>query len=461
MPCDACNTPTTPAIAAPRSAVLTNPVTAPAQSCYTPPENPCSPPVSRLRNLGKYVPGWVQKLTPAAMGRLVIAVGDALHWFRPNNPGPLYFDGENVTVGGQPTLTAKATEDSLVEFGHLTLAKKVSRAQILPDGSPATLEFFEHGVQAVREIGVGEMMGLTTDPASGSVRMDVIQPEARDLIKKGLPAGFRRFGFVETQVEGVCGLQQVKKFYDYQGAVFDSSEILLDRDRGLPAVLLPTKTANGYTYAIGSEKYIESEGITQEQFDEGGLRIPVVTPIYGDSECPEKVTGFTTKYISFPEYLVLGKASRASRAWLDAEIKLLDVLIEGGTVSRSSAPTEVEIDIASYGIPEAAKSLTIRMLAWVRGQAGGNYGAVVMNAGKFGDEWLAGLTASNGTSVSNETPYYSHLFGIENPHPITVEIPRSEDGKFYFRHDYYYDNNSGTGPNFELKAQVGILGYSL
>lgn len=396
------------------------------------------------------------------MGRLLIAVGDALHWFRPNNPGPLYFDGENVTVGGQPTLTAKATDASLVEYGHLTLAKKVSKPEILPNGTAANIEYFEHGVQSVREIGFGEMLGLTSDPANGSVRVDVIQPESRDFIKKGLPAGFRRFGYVESPVQSTCGQQLVKQFIDYQGAVFDGSEILLDRERGLPAILVPVKTSTGYTYTIGSEKYIESEGVTQEEFDEGGVRIPVVTPIYGDSECPDKVTGFTTKYITFPEYLVLGRESgEASRTWLESEIKLLDVFVDGGTVSRSSAPTEVEIDIETYGIPENAKSLTIRMLAWVRGQAGGNYGAVVMNAGKFGDEWLAGLSASNGTSASNSTPYYSHLFGIENPHPVTVEIPRSEDGSFYFRHDYYYDNNSGTGPNFELKAQVSILGYSL
>lgn len=306
MPCDACNTPTTPAIAAESRAYLTDPVSAPAQSCYTPPENPCSPPVSRLRNLGKYVPGWVQKLTPAAMGRLVIAVGDALHYFRPNNAGPLYFDGENVTVGAQSKLTAKATDASLVEYGHLTLAQKVSKPEVLPNGTAANLEYFEHGVQAVREIGFGEMLGLTADPANGSVRLDVIAPEEIDLIKKGRPSGFRRFGFTETQVEGGCGLQRVKKFYDYQGAVFGSDEILTDRNNGLPAVLVATKknACGDWDFALATQEFNEVTGISGDEAEETNFRLPVIEPVYGDSACEGAITGFKTRHIEFPSILL-------------------------------------------------------------------------------------------------------------------------------------------------------------
>lgn len=344
------------------------------------------------------------------MGRLLIAVGDALHWFRPNNPGPLYFDGENVTVGEQPTLTAKATDASLVEYGHLTLAKKVSKPEILPNGAAANIEYFEHGVQSVREIGFGEMLGLTSDPANGSVRVDVIQPESRDLIKKGLPQGLRRLGYVESPVQSTCGQQLVKGFIDYQGAVFDESEILVDRETGLNPVLVVVKRPHGYTYAIGTEKFVDSEGIPYDQALEEDAKIVVLTPIYGDDECPTKVTGYRRIHVPMPKAL-------ASDGRKGEWVAITPLSVATFTGSSPSDPEELtHITCAEEtDVPEGAYAVTLMVKSFADVSTGFS---------------LAEARAYPGTDPSHIISESISYSGAKGKLAVNGMVPLDSEGRF-------------------------------
>lgn len=343
------------------------------------------------------------------MGRLLVAVGDALHWFRPNNPGPLHFDGENVTVGWQPTLTAKANDASLVEYGHLTLAKKVSKPEILPNGTAANIEYFEHGVQSVREIGFGEMLGLTSDPANGSVRVDVIQPESRDLIKKGLPAGFRRFGYVESPVQSTCGQQLVKKFIDYRGAVFGNDELLIERDTTLPAIFIPSKRPDGgYDYALGTKKLsVEPRVITEEEFEDGEYLIPVILPVYGDPDCPTKVTGLNETYLAFPEILVDGYEAPKGQDITPILLAELE-----GTGSETYDETLNVADLANF--PEGARIAKICLKASCGSAASGNPAATATV-----------YTAKTGTA---DRLYSTATCGAGQRDVSVFEVELNEDG---------------------------------
>jgi hypothetical protein len=308
MPCNTCDTPASSGgnLPAKSSAYLTDPVTAPADSCGAAPADPCAIPVSRRRYLQDYIPGWLSKLTGAAKGKMLIGVGDVLHFFKGDNPGPLYFDGQDVTVAEQPTLTAAATAESVHERGFLTLARKVKRPKVMPNGTVVEKEYYEHGVQALREIGFGEMIGLTADGASGQVRIDVIAPEKRDIIKKGLPDGMRRFGWVPEMVDNGCGLAEVKKFIDYNGAVYADSEVIEDVTESFPPALVLKRDIDGnYSYALGTQAFVETEGITAEMADVEGAdyRVPVLLPVYGDAACPGKITGYKHFHIEFPPLL--------------------------------------------------------------------------------------------------------------------------------------------------------------
>jgi hypothetical protein len=254
-----------------------------------------------------FIPGWIPKLRPIRLGKLLVSAGDVLGHFWSPNKGPLYFDGENITVDSEATLTSAVKPESVHEHGHLVLAKKVSQVKILPNGDPASLEMFEFGVQAVREIEAGQLLGLTKDNLSGAVRIDAISPKDQNLIIGGFPKGLRRLGFVETLVDGGCGKVPAKQFIDYQGAVFNEDEILLDKETGLPSILIPIKQASGeMTYTLGSKKIGVEQPVTQEQFEDLDLRIPVVEPIYGDAACPTKLTGLREFFIEFPQLLVDG-----------------------------------------------------------------------------------------------------------------------------------------------------------
>lgn len=362
-----CNTPTSSGGNLPASsgAFLTNPVTAPSESCYTPPENLCAPRISRLRQIVDFLPGWLQKLTPASMGKLLIGVGSTLHYFWSPNKGPLYFDGENITIGAEGTLTAAAKAESVHEYGHLALAKKVSKPQILPNGQAANVDFYEFGVQAVGEIGVGHMLGLTKDNLSGSVRVDVIAPEDLNLIAKGLPDGFRRFGVAETMIDGGCGTVAASKFYNYRGAVYGEDEILKERESGLPAVLVPVKKASGsMTYVLGTDTFTESEGVTETEFEDLELRIPVVEPIYGDSGCPGLLTGVRRFHIPFPRFMTNG-ASLSNEILLEDPLEVFSATKSTGTVQILD-----EVILPHEDVPESADYLIYSIYARAIATAG-------------------------------------------------------------------------------------------
>lgn len=351
MSCD-CNTPTSSGgnTASTDRAYLTNPVTAPAESCYTPPENPCAVPVSRRRYLVDFIPGWLQKLTGAAKGKMLIGVGDTLHFFKGDNPGPLYFDGQDVSVGEQSTLTTKANEGSVIERGFLTLAKKVRRGKVLPNGSVADVDYFEHGVQAVREVSSGELVGLTTDPASGAVRQDVIQPTERNLITKGLPDGFRRLGYVNTLIDGACGKVPAKEFLGYQGAVFAESELNINKAGGSPAVLNPV-TISGLTYYIlGTPKdgilsggFSASEIDNEEGLEEAYKLYSQVSVSWTDEDGDRR--------ISYKD---------ASGNWYHPVDKGFDVAEVVYAIEETGDPVAAvdhseEIELTSFGVPADAR----------------------------------------------------------------------------------------------------------
>ena len=304
MSCNTCNTTATGSgeLPAPSRAYLTNPVSAAAEPCGTPPETPCAVPVSRLRRLVDFMPGWLQKLTGATKGKLLIGVGDVLHFFQGQNKGFLYFDGQDVSVGDSPTIPTLANSEAVIERGFLTLAKKVQRPKVLPNGSIAMVDYFEHGVQELREIGFGEMLGLTVDPASGFVRADVIEPEVWDLTKKGVPDGLKRLAYVETLAEGPCGQVSSKRFMAVSGAVFAPGEIQAEVDSALPVGLVPIgkKSCGEWTYGLATVKPELADGIDGGQVGSGDYFIPVLKPIYGDSACEGKVTGFETVYVKTP-----------------------------------------------------------------------------------------------------------------------------------------------------------------
>ncbi len=257
MACNTCNTPASSGgnLPAPKKAYLTDPATSPAERCGSAPVDPCSPQTSKRRYLSDYIPGWLQRLTPAPMGRLLIGVGSVLHYFKGRNAGPLFFDGENVTVGAQPTLTAAANPESVHERGHLTLAKKVRRPQVMPDGTVADLDFYEFGVQALGEIERGHLAGLTIDRTSGQARIDAVRPVEVDMVKRGMPCKFRRLGYATEEIDGGCGKVDVERFYSYRGAVYGDDEIAKDQIGGIPAVLIPVQSECGDVhYRIATPK---------------------------------------------------------------------------------------------------------------------------------------------------------------------------------------------------------------
>lgn len=380
MSCD-CNTPTSGGqLPANPSAYLTNPVTAPVESCYTPPENPCAVPVSRRRYLVDYIPGWLQKLTGAAKGKMLIGVGDTLHFFKGDNPGPLYFDGHDVSVGEQSTLTTKANEGAIIERGFLTLAKKVRRGKVLPNGSVADVDYFEHGVQAVREVSSGELLGLTTDPASGAVRQDVIQPTERNLITKGFPEGMRRLGFIDTLIDGACGKVPAKEFLSYRGGVYGDDEILADHEKGgLPAILIPRNEGSQKTHVLGTQKYVPVEGVTVESLEAGEYRIPVIKPVYGDAGCPDKITAYITEYIPFPTILTSDYDAGNVGRWVPCVPTLL------GSWTDDSAGV---IDVSSIiDVPAGAYAASVECFVKISGSGLERIAALtVFDVGRFDGE---------------------------------------------------------------------------
>lgn len=381
MACD-CNTPTSSGgnTAPTERAYLTNPVTAPAESCYTPPENPCAVPVSRRRYLVDFIPGWLHRLTGAAKGKMLVAVGDTLHFFKGDQPGPLYFDGHDVSVGEQSTLTTKADDAAIVEKGFLTLAKKVRRGKVLPNGSVVDVDYFEHGVQSVREISSGEMVGLTSDPASGSVRLDVIEPTQRDLVKKGIPANMRRLGFVETLIDGACGKIPAKEFLSYRGGVYGEDEILADYEKGgLPAILIPRNDGGQKTHVLGTQKFKPVEGVTAESLEDAGYRIPVIKPVYGDAGCPEKVTGYITEYIPFPAILTSDYDAGNVGRWVPCVPTLL------GSWTDDSAGV---IDVSSIiDVPAGAYAASVECFVKISGSGLERIAALtVFDVGRFDGE---------------------------------------------------------------------------
>lgn len=195
-----------------------------AYSCPSPAGlESCAPALSKSSFVQKYAPGWVLNLTGAAKGKMLIAVGKYLHYFRPDNPGVVYYDGENITTDVPASITTRAGSEDFIENGFLTLARKTKQAKI-QDGAIVEEEIFEHGAQQVREVGVGEMMGLTRDCVTGAVRVDVIQPEVVDLVKKGWKSGLRRVGFRTKEITNGCIKVDGKEWFAYNGAMFEESE---------------------------------------------------------------------------------------------------------------------------------------------------------------------------------------------------------------------------------------------
>lgn len=247
MACNTCNSPTSSGgnLPAKKKAYLTDPVSAKPSCGCGPQANPCKPYKSVVKWLQNFIPGWLQKVTPAPSGKMLIARGDVLHKFEGYNPGPLYYDGDNVTVAAQPTLTTKAAPESVIERGHLTIAKKVSRAQVAPDGTPFIGEFYEHGVQAIGEEDEGLLPVLTIDNLSGEARFDALKPQEWDATKKGLPCNARRLVFAEEDRDGGCGTVKRHVFYGMRGAVFGDDEIPKDQAGGVPVVLVPVNKKCG------------------------------------------------------------------------------------------------------------------------------------------------------------------------------------------------------------------------
>jgi hypothetical protein len=408
MSCD-CNTPTSGGqLPANPSAYLTNPVTAPAESCYTPPENPCAVPVSRRRYLVDYIPGWLQKLTGAAKGKMLIGVGDTLHFFKGDNPGPLYFDGHDVSVGEQSTLTTKANEGAIVERGFLTLAKKVRRGKVLPNGSVADVDYFEYGVQAVREVSSGELLGLTIDPASGAVRKDVIQPTERNLITKGFPEGMRRLGFIDTLIDGACGKVPAKEFLSYRGGVYGDDEILADHEKGgLPAILIPRNEGSQKTHVLGTQKYVPVEGVTAESLEAGEYRIPVIKPVYGDAGCPDKITAYITEYIPFPAILTSDYGSDYGTAYET----LLDDPVSVYSTSKTSGAVLIldETILPPELVPEDADYLIYSIYAKANATAGSGTRTTTVNFTFFDS---ADSSADQFVRIANTASTSSSLSGI-------------------------------------------------
>lgn len=455
-----CNTPTPSGGNLPSSsnAYLTDPVTAPSQSCYTPPEDLCAPRVSRLRQILDYIPGWLQKLTPASMGKMLIAVGDVLHYFKPLNKGPLYFDGENITVGAEATLTVAAKAESVHQYGHLALAKKVSKPQILPSGQAVNLDFYEVGVQGVGEIGFGQMVGLTKDNLSGGVRLDVIAPEEINFAKKPRPKGFKRLGYVETTVDGGCGMVPVKQFYAYEGATFSEGEILGSRSQGLPAILIPSKKneCGDWDYTLGYSNFVESNGVVEDQVEEEQLKLAVIRPIYGDAECEGKITAFETVHIPVPASLALDYSpAQILDVMLDV---MLDEPIQVFSQTKTTGPTLVisSLILPDEIVPESANYLiySIHAKATSVSPSGGTAFATIL----FTLSEQAAGTAPEYIRVSGKVGTSSSLqIASTDEQATTIKIKIREDGARIF--GSMSTVTAGSGGSHLATLKVFLIGY--
>lgn len=250
MSCNTCNTPASSGgnLPAKSSAYLTDPLTATPDTCSQATANPCSLEVSRRRGLADFIPGWLQKVTAATSGKLLVARGNVLHYFKGSNPGPLYFDGEEVTVAEQATLVTAAVQGSILERGWNVIARKVKRPKVMPNGSVVDREFFDFGVQALRNETTGELPVLVIDPTSGMSRIDVAEFTEHNLVKKGFPLGLKRIGFQAEQVDGGCGKVERKKFLALSGAAWKEDELVSGGLVGKVPYLIPVTLPSGESY---------------------------------------------------------------------------------------------------------------------------------------------------------------------------------------------------------------------
>lgn len=457
MACNTCNTPASSGgnLPATTKAYLTDPATAPGDSCGGTPLAPCEVPQSRRRYLQDYIPGWLLKLTGAPKGKMLIGVGSVLHYFKGENPGPLYFDGEDVTVGEQPTLTASAKESSVLERGFLTLARKVKRPKVLPNGSVAELEFYEHGVQQLREIGFGEMLGLTVDHASGQVRCDVIQPEVIDLVKRGRPDGFRRFGFATHEVDGGCGKVDVRKFYDYQGEVYSAEEIPV-ANGGIAAVFVPVKSPSGEDTLVlskgnGGFVWGTSEKTTEEEVEAEYVESSAIALRWTDSDGDAR--------ISYKD---------PTRGWYHPVEKILELPTKDAFLDVERSTAGVSHDARFFtreemGIPSNAS----RVKLYVSSTCAGSNGSTIANSAAFfgNTQWDSNDANPNQTPAINgvipqaplqiskpfvaNQPTFSTCLNTE-----TGWVPLHDGGLWA-----WYLASVGTGPA-ELRLRAHVLGWS-
>lgn len=444
--CGSCNTPASSGgnLPAQPSAYLTNPLTATPDTCSQAVANPCSVPVSSRSYLVDYIPGWLQKVTAAASGKLLIARGSVLHFFKGANPGPLYFDGEEVTVAEQPTLPLAATEQSILERGWNVIARKVKRPKVMPNGTVVEKEFFDIGVQALREETTGELPVLVIDPTSGMSRVDVADVTEHNLVKDGIPTGLQVLGYQTERVDGGCGQIDRKKFLALSGAIWQEDEILRNQPNGLPAILVPRDgDCNGSNYVLGTQQYVENEeGLSIEDENKDAYRLPIALPIYGNADCPTQITGVRVVNVPVPDHL-FSDFVEDEREGEIAAVTLAS--LTGAGTNSLEENYQITGEDGVEGIPDDAKFVKVRIYASCGTRVSGTPSAT---ATVGNDKNPAGFDPIEVYSVTASD--YTEGGGSQSSDIFYIEL--KEDGSLDVKL-YLVGNSLGSG------TRVQILGW--
>lgn len=291
----------------------------PGGGCSTAVTAHSSPFTSARRWAQKYVPGWIQKLTSSARGKLLVANGQSLHSFAPENKGHVYYDGCNISTDPAPLLTHAGGDGAIIEDGFLPLAFADSQYRTDAHGETVKEEVYRHGIQQVRQSGVGELLGLQIDCSKGTVRQDVIEPEAHNLVTKGWIDGFTRLGYRTTQITNGCKVSNVKEWFSVTGAAFGPGEVIEDTtSSSFEAALIPVSQGkSGNSHVLVWRSIDEKKKITEEEAD--SYRLMIAKPT-GEGE-----SGHGKYFLPIPEALINGEFEALKQRVAELEIEVAEL----------------------------------------------------------------------------------------------------------------------------------------
>lgn len=274
--------------------------------CHKPEQPKCGPVTSFRKFVKEACPDWVKHVQPKTWGKLklLVADGNCLGFLRSRCKGPVYVDGDEVTVGFPDLLTHVDSDDAVIENGLIPLALK-SRVICEDDaGNLMEKEVVQHGYQQLRDTEYAELTGLRRDCATGCVRQDVIQPIHWDQVEQGFLDEFCDVGFIEEEYDlGEGCMQKVKRWYAKSGAVFGPREVIEDDGcSSYEASLIPQKFDScDKTYQLAFRKIEDKELVTEDEQGDFRLMLAQVTE---DPDCPGKVSGHCKHFFPLPNWMV-------------------------------------------------------------------------------------------------------------------------------------------------------------